>query len=631
MAVRELGFAGILTSMVFALGSGSSLSSQNRPETLERPSGHQKSSFEYGGIGLAGLDLESFTTAVLRWSGDIFWVPATASTNTVTKFGDEARSVFGPIPHADCMASEATIVPVQVDGNIVDLRPNTEKSGHPLEFEHRDAAGNVVKWTEGIPKCDKPSLAGKVTYCGLNSRLNRVVKGDVEWLFLCRKSNASLEVERDAYWLRSNPKFARLGIIGFNRQTGEIVFFDGRKDRSEFDWSEPFVPPGGDSYADRAGRGAAEQIYDPTFQVQCSSCHDNKNPYVIDPHIAVARVGYFSGEEDERAVAFSLGDYLTNIPRQEDAPFRIIGSGYTSRYNVEIVRARTVRDPTGNCTTCHTLTTQLTGQRFAADAVALEPWISHPTFIQSVGLKYERHRFARVDAHRTDWARRTGDGKIHPWMVPEAGHDLSAQRPGISLVDWRTLSNCLWGAGGSECGYRPLYTACPAPGAGPRGDGFGPRELSTVMVPLPARETGADRVLRVSWRYLNAYGNVPLRDDVRFNLAIKETAVPPSGQVPSVSDYPSTDEAKGNTGNGMPGNLATSGSAALIRNASYRGHVKFTDPAASTDLREYRVDIPASCNRRYLVRILPKRFCFDQTKIAYSDDNHLEYIDILCN
>ena len=141
-------------------------------------------------------------------------------------------------------------------------------------------------------RCDKPSLAGKITYCGLNSRLNRVVNGNVEWLFLCRKSTASLEVESDAYWLRSNPKFALLGAIGFNRETGELVFFDGRKDRSEFDWSKPFVPPGGDSYSDAAGRAAAEQLYDPTFEVQCSACHDNKNAYVINPHIATARVGY---------------------------------------------------------------------------------------------------------------------------------------------------------------------------------------------------------------------------------------------------------------------------------------------------------------------------------------------------
>jgi hypothetical protein len=631
MAVRGLASALIIAGITVAIGSGSSLSGQNRPERRELPSVSQNSTSERAGIDAARADPDAFAATMLRLNGDIFWAPAAASDNTITRFGDEARSVFGPIPYADCAADDARVIPVEVDGNIVDLRPNPDKPGQPLEFEHRDAAGNIVKWTKSIPKCDKPSLAGKVTYCGPSSRLDRVVNGSVEWLFLCRKSTDSLEVESDPYWLRSNPKFALLGTIGFNNLTGELVFFDGRKDRKEFDWSEPFVPPGGASYSDAAGRAAAEEIYDPTFQVQCSSCHDNKNAYVIDPHIAVARVGYFSGEYDERAVAFSLGEYLPNTPRHEAAPLRIIGSDYTSRYRVEIERARTVRDPAGNCTACHTLTTQLTGQRFAADAVALEPWIAKPTWIQSVGLQFERHRFAQVDAHRTDWARRSGAGKIHPWMAPAAGNDLSAQSTPISLEDWQTLSNCLWRAGAAECGYRPLYTQCPAPGAGPGGDGFEPKELSTEVLPLPVGGDAENRALRIAWRYLDAYGDVPQRDDVRFDLAIKETAIPPDGRTPTAADYPSADEANSEATGSAAADFSKSDSTTFIRNASYRGHVRFTDPVATTKPRKYEVDMPASCNRRYLVRLLPKRFCFDQSNIAHSEGDYLGYADVLCS
>ena len=620
-SVRGLATAVILAGAVLALGSGSSLPWPSRNETT--------SSFGRADNKAASLDLDAFAAAVLRLNGDIFWAPATASENAITKFGDEARSVFGPIPHLACGGSETKIIPVEVDGNIVDLRPNIGKAGHPLEFEHRDASGNIIKWTRSIPRCDKPSLAGKVTYCGLSSRLNRVVDGNVEWLFLCRKSNASLEVESDPYWLRSNPKFALLGAIGFNHATGELVFFDGRKDRSEFDWSKPFVPPGGDSYSDGAGRAAAEQLYDPTFRVQCSACHDNKNAYVITPHIAMARLGY--GEEDPRAASFSLGDYLPEMARREDAPFRIIGSDYTLRYSVEIERARTVRDPTGNCTGCHTLTTQLTGQRFAADAVDLEPWISKPSWIQSVGLKYERHILAEIDAHRTDWARRGGAGKIHPWMAPGAGNNLSAETEAMSVADWGALSTCLWGAGGAECGYRPLYTLCPAPGPGPQGDGYGPEDLSTAVLTLPAGETGADGMLRAAWRYLNAYGNVPQRDDVRFDLAIRETMVPPDGRIPSASDYPSVEETISATRELADGNVALSSSTVVIRNASYLGHSRFTDPAASIRPREFRIDLPVSCNQRYLVRLLPKRFCFDQSQEMYSDANYVSYTDFLCN
>ena len=129
-----------------------------------------------------------FADAVQRWNGDIFWEPASASSNVVTRFGDEARAVFGPIPDGNC--ADGAVGAVEVEGKIIDFRPNPNKAGHPLEFAHRDIEGNIVKWTDSIPKCDKPSLAGgNATYCALNSRLNRIVRGNVEWLFFCRKSS----------------------------------------------------------------------------------------------------------------------------------------------------------------------------------------------------------------------------------------------------------------------------------------------------------------------------------------------------------------------------------------------------------------------------------------------------------
>lgn len=592
----------------------------------------QKSDVQLVGLGpdRATLEAESFEEAVRRLNGDFFWEPASASSNVISRFGDEARSVFGPIPDADC-AQGAKTIPLEVEGNLVELKPNAGKTGHPLEFEHRDAAGKVVKWTKGIQKCDKPSLAGNVTYCGPSSRLKRVVKGSVEWLFLCRKSTTNLLVGSIPYWEQSNPKFALLGTIGFNSLTGEIVFFDGRKDRSEFDWSSPFVPPGGHSYSDRVGRASAEALYDQTFQVQCYACHDNKNPYVINPHAQQARVGYFGGKDDPRAVAFSLGDYLPETPRNERAPFRVIGSGYTSTHNVELGRAKTIRDPTGNCTACHTLTTQITGRRFAADAAAQEPWISKPTWAQALELREEKKKYAHVGIRRTDWALRSGAGKIHPWMVPGNGNELSALPPAISSADWRRLSNCLWDAGGAECDYRPLYTPCPAPGSKSQGDGSAPTDTSIAVFPLQLGESEATHVVRVRWRYLNGYGNVPQRDDVRFNVAVKSTAIPLSGEPPSAGDYPGLDETKGQDFAVTGGEVGNSGAIKLIQNISYFGHSRFTEPMPSTDLRDFRIDLPAKCNRRYLVRILPKRFCFDQSIMAYGTTDHLLYADALCD
>lgn len=591
----------------------------------------RKSDLWLADLGDAGLDERTFANAVRRWNGDIFWAPASASNNVITRFGDEARAVFGPIPEGNCADNAARSLPIEVEGNVVDLKPNLEKAGHPLEFEHKDAAGNVIKWTDSIPKCDKPSLAGNATYCGLSSRLNRVVRGSVEWLFFCRKSTTDLEVWNEPYWQQSNPKFRLFGTIGFNRLTGEIVFVDGRKDQSEFDWSTPFIPPGGHSYSDKVGRAAAEALYDPTFQIQCSACHDNKNAYVIDPRAEQSRVGYFGGREDPRAIAFSLGDYLPETLRREGAPFRVIGSGYTSTYSVELSRAKTVRDPTGNCTNCHTLTTQITGQRFAADAVAREPWVSYPTWGQLLNLQSEKLQYSKVAYHRTSWALRSGPGKIHPWMVPGYGNELTELPPGISVADWRKLSDCLWDAGGPECGYQPLYTPCPTPGLGPQGDGSELTDVDVAVLPVPVGERGADRMLRVTWKYLNHYGNVPQRDDIRFNVAVREIAISPSGASPVASEFPSVDEAKGGDFQSIQGEIGISGSAKLIQNISYLGHVRWTEPTPSTDLRDFKVDLPGKCNRRYLVRLLPKRFCFDQSNVTYSSANHLLYADVVCD
>ena len=579
-----------------------------------------------------GLDAwgRSLAVSVRGRNGDIFWAPASKTADPIAKFGDEARAIFGPIPDADCSRQPAKTLPTEVDGNLVDLKPNPGKAGRPLEFEHRDTFGNLIKWTNNLPKCDKPSLAGEITYCGLNSRLSRVVRGSVEWLLLCRKS-LGREVTIDPYWLASNPNFALLSVIGFNAQTGEIVFFDGRKDRPSFNWSEPFVPPGGHSYTDLPGRASAEALYDPTFKVRCYACHDNKTASIIDPRAEQARVGYFDQTAAARSAVFSLGDYLPDGSRGRAAPFRVIGSGYTAKYGLELGIAKVVRDPTGNCTGCHTLTTQVTGWLFAADAVAQEPWSSTPTWGQLARLNDEKTRYANILAHRTDWALRSGPGRIHPWMVPGDGNKLDRPAPELSSADWRRLSECLWGLGGTECGYAPLYTACPAPESEPPGDPAGPTEVAATALSLPTGEQGADRIVRLSWKYLNDFGGVPERDDVRFNVAVKETDIPPGRTPPAVNDYPAMEEAAGKNVQPIDHEIGVSGSATLIQNASYAGHLRWTDPEPATTPREYRIDLPATCNRRYLIRILPKRFCFDQSGITYSSVDHLVYADIGCN
>src|SRR3546814_16721716 len=53
-----------------------------------------------------------------------------------------------------------------------------------------------------------------------------------------------------------------------------------------------------------------------------------------------------------------------------------------------------------------------------------------------------------------------------------------------------------------------------------------------------------ERVLRISWRYLNQLGGVPERDDVRFNIAVSERDIPAADSPPDKGDYPRRDEAR---------------------------------------------------------------------------------------
>ncbi|MGN7750905.1 hypothetical protein [Sinorhizobium sp. 22678] len=565
-----------------------------------------------------------FATTLEAWNREVSWAPASATERPVTKFGDELRAVFGPLPEGNCLAEDSRRLGLEVGGNLVELRPNPSKS-NALEFEHLDTFGRHVKWTDRIDRCDKPSLAG-VTYCGMNSRLRRVVRGAVEWVFLCRKSSRNLELSTDPYWREGDPRFALYGAIGFNEMTGEVSFIDGRKDREVFDWRETFPPPGGASYSDVEGRARTEDLYDRSFRVDCFACHDNKEPHVIDPHVKQARVGYRHGWDDESSIAFGLGAFLPKRKGRAEAPFRVVGSSYTAARRGRMTEAKIVSMPGHPCTSCHVLTTQETGQRFAADAAGKKPTaILSPE--RALPLLGQRKFLAVVGEHRTAWATRSGAGKIHPWMLPHYGGDLSEQAPPITDAEWRALSQCLWSAGGEECGYRPLYTACPSPGR--NGDGYSPQEFSTEIVSPVSPRDGFDRAIRLKWKYLNGYGKVPERDDVRFHIAVKKKSL--SGTAPAhAEDYPTMAEARGDQFQAVTGEVGTSGSAILLKDASFIGHRKWTDPLPASMPRDYSIEIPASCGERYLFRILPKRFCFDYNGIAYGTEEHLIHADVVC-
>jgi hypothetical protein len=69
----------------------------------------------------------------------------------------------------------------------------------------------------------------------------------------------------------------------------------------------------------------------------------------------------------------------------------------------------------------------------------------------------------------------------------------------------------------------------------------------------------------------------------------------------------------------------------LINNISHAGHVRNTTPEPAFSPRQYRVVIPTRCNKRYLARLVPKRFCFDRSGVLASSVDHLAYFDVRCD
>jgi len=565
-----------------------------------------------------------FASKVLKWNGHILWAPASKTTDINLQFGDQARAVFGPIPPFDLTQLGTTARPNgwtqvtgvlvgEVEGNQIELAPNPNVPGSPLQFKHLDIHGNILGWTPTIAKCDKPSLAGGVTPCGTSSRIARAVKGNVEWIALARKTYGVQTLSADPYWMPSNSSYALIGYIGFNRVSGEVVFFDGTYSGMKFNWNSPTVPPGGTGYSDDAGRAIAAQTYDSTFRIECVACHDNKKPRIITPYIKQARVGY---RDSALATAFSLGALLPSLPRQENAPYRVVGTSYTAVHAQTINQARMVDDPGQNCNVCHGLTNNGTG-RFASDAVG-----KLGTLIGDPGVE---------NSYRTDWALRTGAGKIVPWMVPDNGNDISTVPLTLSDQDWANLKAVI---DNPPVGALPVFTSAPAPesvvtDATRVADPFAPANFGIAVTdnrdgssePLP-------KEIHLTWSYLNGFGGVPERDDVRFNVAILEEDIPAGGGNPNPSDFPTISQAEGLQAVEVGNGIYTEGNIMLLEDLSFAGHNQWTDPTPSTTPRQYRIDFPAERNKRYLIRVLPKRFCFDQTGELYSGVDHVISVDV---
>jgi hypothetical protein len=419
----------------------------------------------------------------------------------------------------------------------------------------------------------------------------------------------------------TNPDFRLLGYIAFNRLSGEVAFFDGSYQGADsdkrFNWNTPTVAPGGTGYGDDQGRAESVAIYDSTFRIDCAACHNNKEPRIITAYIKQARVGYRNADLQN---AFSLGALLPDLHREITKPYRVVGSAYTAVHANTIAVGRAFDDPTGQCKRCHGFT-NLGTARFTSDSVARLGSLSGDSAVEN--------------NYRSAWALRSGEGKIHPWMVPNDGNDISAEPPPdvMSDSDWNALKAMLEASGPDPRQFK-LYTEAPAPESAFTdearvGDPSAPQLSSpTVADNRDGISEKLPKEIDISWDYLNSFGAVPERDDVRFNVSILEVDIPATGSAPSLDQYPSIETTKGIGATRISGDVYRDGDTLIVKDISFVGHTRWTDPAGTKVPRHYRLAFPAETNKRYLVRVLAKRFCFDQSDIKYSGVDHVLAVDV---
>ncbi len=599
-------------------------------------------------------------------NGDIFWAPASGFTGNDTWpniFGDEVRSVFGSIPEISCYGDVQMSLHLEVEGNHTRL---SETRDGGFRFESHIMASGVLEGSQETRRCDKPSLANTDGHlCGASSRISlkkSPASPNVDWVTLCRKSERSNKLTSDdGYWHSNNPEFALLGVIGFNRKSGEVVFIDGREPPRgktplrTFSWKHAYPPPGGWGYQDTGGRSLAYKTYKYRKRIACENCHDNKEPWIITPHLKIRGFGYRDSDREDHLAQDNILPLVQ--PRPDTAPYRVIGTRYTRKAKLS---GKTFRDPTGSCTSCHTLTTGWTGKVLAYDAVGK---INNGEQFRDV--------FRRIHDSRTTWAKQ--DKNTAPWMVPWLGPNIKTD-PGTGEApsemddrNWRRIAACINENSNEDCEYQRIFTACPPPESDQTAcstedlaynacsrlaDPYGPSEISITTSSLPhagLKKTDYSTESIASWSYLNGLGGVPQRDDVRFNLAIREIDIPASRTPPARHDYPALQTTFDPLQNDsmLEGSihycdvsfvrkrtchvLAPGEGNFVINNISFAGHVRNSTPAPADSPRNYAVAFPTQCNKRYLLRLVPKRFCFDRSGVLASDRDHLQYFDVRCD
>jgi len=512
--------------------------------------------------------------------------------NELVDYVAQCESVLGKIPQISCdpehpaPGTHVTKIPVFLGGRLLGF-------DGPEDDEELFAARSADSHYE----CDFPSMGGDFP-CTVGSTLVHYEDAEnpnVQWVGLCRG------VQHD------NPGYDRFignGLIGANSQTGEMCFFFGKNPEPEAPYELPRLT------SDAESSDALEPWLPPReMPGSCLSCHPNNDPWVLTPWLqpsymrTVLENPQYPLQLPENVV---LEDVLaarfirstdpaskTLLPEQppegrsawteeeifgDDGrllhrQYRAVGSSYVDNEAKGFTPVRTGTRPESwqlgfrdrlllvpNETSCARGCHAVGNEHFTKLAM------------DSLGMQSASHYLSPMMA--ADMVPGTG------WMPPFAGG-------GDTFLE-------MFGQGEPTV---PAITECPIP-----------KRLEAepeVEVHCDPAEPGAGYV-SIDWNYVNDFGRVPGRDDIRFEVAfgdsrhmVSELGLAPNNDVEGVAMI-SDDE-----------NISI-----------------LHDVASTNGDAHYSVLIPfdATGADEMAIQVQPKRFCFeepDRRPFAYAQPSRL--------
>lgn len=509
--------------------------------------------------------------------------------NELRDYVAQCEAVLGPIPEISCdpaapaPGTHVTRIPVLVDGLPIGL--------YDTELDDAVLAERAVS---GEYSCDFPSIGGDFA-CSVGSTLVQYqdeANPNVQWVGLCR----GVAEDTPAY-----DRFIGNGLIGANSLTGEMCFFFGKNPEPE----APYELPRLSSHADDLGPWLPPR----DMPGSCLSCHPNNDPWIMTPWL----------QPDYMRATLLQSDYPLTLPEGADGEelfaarfvtptplaartllpeplpagrtgwteeeifdldgnlakrqYRAVGSSYVAAEAEGSVLPRTGMKPDSwfeNFRTRLMLTPDEQSCARGCHAVANENFerMAH----DSLGSKY-------ATKYLSD-SMSEGDMPGHEWMPPVAG----------PVDAWRELYES------APAPSIPAITECPLP----------KRVDETPTVEVVCGEPGTPGQATIRWRYTNDFGDVPGRDDVRFDVAV----------------------ASGPAAQGVRGVSRDSEHEGVAMRSTADVHVVHDVAPDRDGLSSWRIDVPFTGDHGVIVvDVQPKRFCFeepDRRPHAYATPTRVE-------